>query len=304
MKSNNMKKVIAIVVTYKRKELLEKVLTRLSEQSFKLSKVLVVDNNSQDGTEELVKSFYLNDDIFEYHNTGANLGGAGGFNYGFQLANNYEYDYLWLMDDDFLPATNCLEELISVGSNGIIQPIRFNLDGLCAEITPVVYDLSKVLCTNPKSHTVADIYDDITESEIEIAAVPFEGPLISKDVVKKIGFPEPKFFIFNDDLDYSIRARKAGFKITCSMKATAERLLLNNQNNDLKSWKGYFMLRNHFYILRTHGENVFVKNRSLVIASFYMLKSLLSLDSKTMRVVIEAYKDSFKLSNNDNHKPN
>ncbi|HIF9263976.1 TPA: glycosyltransferase family 2 protein [Photobacterium damselae] len=298
-----MKKVIAIVVTYKRKELLERVLTRLSEQSFKLSRVLVVDNNSQDGTEELVKTFYLNDNIFEYYNTGANLGGAGGFNYGFQLANNYEYDYLWLMDDDFLPAINCLDELISVGTKGIIQPIRFNLDGSCAEITPVVYDLSKVLCTNPKSYTVADIYNEITESEIEIAAVPFEGPLISKDVVKEIGFPESNFFIFNDDLDYSIRARKAGFKITCSMKATAERLLLNNQKNDLKSWKGYFMLRNHFYILRTHGENVFVKNRSLVIALFYILKSLISLDSKTMRIVINAYKDSFKLSNNDNHKP-
>ena len=299
-----MKKVTAIVVTYKRKELLKKILTRLSEQSFKLNHILVVDNNSQDGTEELVKSFQSNDDTFKYHNTGGNLGGAGGFNYGFELANQYEYDYLWLMDDDFLPAINCLEELINIGSNGIIQPVRFNLDGKCAEITPVIYDLSKIFCKNPKSYTVADIYNDISQSEIEIAAVPFEGPLISKDVVEKIGAPEPRFFIFNDDLDYSIRARKAGFKITCSMKATAERLLLNNQINDLKSWKGYFMLRNHFYILRTHGENRFVRNRSLVIASCYMLKSLLSLDSKTMKVIIEAYKDSFNLSNNEIYKPN
>ena len=304
MKLNNMKKVIAIVVTYKRKELLEKVLTRLSEQSFKLSKVFVVDNNSQDGTEELVKYFHLNDNIFEYHNTGANLGGAGGFNFGFKLANNYDYDYLWLMDDDFLPAGDCLEKLIAHNINGITQPIRYNLDGTCAEISPVLYDLNKIFCKNPKSFTVADIYNTIKEKNlIPIAGVPFEGPLITKAVVEAIGYPNPDFFIFNDDLDYSIRARKVGFDIMCSFEASAERLLVNNQNDDLKSWKGYFMLRNHFYILRNHGENFLVKNRSLPITAFYCCKALLSGDKKLFKVVLNAYNDSFTLKNNDKFKP-
>ncbi|MBD1571477.1 glycosyltransferase [Aliivibrio sp. S10_S31] len=297
-------KVIAIVVTYKRKELLNKVLHRLLQQSYSLDKVIVVDNNSQDGTDVLVNSLISDNYNIEYHNTGGNLGGAGGFNFGFKLASNYDYDHLWLMDDDFLPSINCLKELLSHNINGITQPIRFNLDGTCAEISPVTYDLKKIFCKNPKSTTIADIYHNLRDCDsISIAGVPFEGPLISKSVVDSIGYPNSDFFIFNDDLDYSIRARNAGYDIICSFKASAQRLLVNNQSDDLKSWKGYFMLRNHFYILREYGENFFVKNRSLAIAFFYFSKAFLSQDKRFLKIILRAYKDSFNLKNNDMFKP-
>ncbi|HFE3243310.1 TPA: glycosyl transferase 2 family protein, partial [Escherichia coli] len=115
--------------------------------------------------------------------------------------------------------------------------------------------------------------------------------------------PESKFFIFNDDLDYSIRARNAGFKILCQPKATAIRLLVNNQSNDLKSWKGYFMLRNHFYILRTHGKNFFVKSRPIILTLGYAALSIFRGDLDVALKVCRAYRDSYYLSNNDRFKP-
>lgn len=296
--------VVAIVVTYKRKDLLSKVLSALANQTFKLSKILVIDNNSQDGTECLVKGLAKSNSEVIYFNTGDNLGGAGGFHFGFKAAAEYDYDYLWLMDDDLLPESDCLEIMLKSNPKGITQPLRFNLDGSCAEISPVEYNLDKVFCKNPKVNTVLDVYPDFAgDAIIDIAGVPFEGPLISREVVKKIGFPNPDFFIFNDDLDYSLRATNASFSIKCNFGARAKRLLINNQTNDIKSWKGYFMFRNHFYILRNYGNNILVRNRSIAISFFYVLKFLFKLDRAGLTMIWHSFKDSYSLSNNEANKP-
>ena len=75
-----MKKVIALVVTYKRKELLSQVIEALVNQSHKLDAIIIVDNNSKDGTDVLVegKRKEHTECKISYFNTGANLGGAGG----------------------------------------------------------------------------------------------------------------------------------------------------------------------------------------------------------------------------------
>lgn len=54
--------------------------------------------------------------IFFFHNTGSNLGGAGGFHYGMRWAVEANYDYLWVMDDDCFPKTDALEKLLSADS--------------------------------------------------------------------------------------------------------------------------------------------------------------------------------------------
>uniref|UniRef100_UPI000CE44C58 glycosyltransferase family 2 protein n=1 Tax=Vibrio hyugaensis TaxID=1534743 RepID=UPI000CE44C58 len=284
-----------------RAKLLNKVLKSLINQSYKVNNVFIIDNNSSDNTEEIVRSFET--DKFYYHNTFGNYGGAGGFYEGFKLAEEHEYDYLWLMDDDCVPAENCLEELLSSSRGDIIQPVRFNLDGSCAELSPVNYDLRKILAITPKLTSVTDIFNRDNDELIDIHGIPFEGPLISKKVINCIGYPNPKFFIFNDDLDYSIRARNYGFKIVCNPKASAIRLLKNSQINDLNSWKGYFMLRNHFYILRTYGENIFVCLRPIAIVFYLTLTSLVKLRPKTIKTVWSAFFDSFSLRNNDKNKP-
>lgn len=299
-----MDRVIAIVVTFKRKELLIQVINSLLGQTTPPSTILIVDNNSQDGTTEVVKNISIKNQCIKYHDTGNNLGGAGGFHRGFKLAQTYDYDYLWLMDDDLLPDLDCLENLLIGKPEGIVQPVRFCLSGDCVEMSPVVYDLNKFFCKNPKLYSVADVYSSFKgKNYINIATVPFEGPLIHKSVVEKIGLPNPKFFITGDDTDYSLRASNAGFPIKCFLNARASRLLIHNQDNDLFTWKGYFILRNHFYILRKYGANKFVKKRWLVILCYVVLKSALRLDFKTFKIAFSAYLDSFTLKNNDKYKP-
>lgn len=303
--------VYAVVVTYKRRQLLQQVLDALINQTYSLSKILIIDNNSLDGTQELVEKMSCGDFLggceIEYHNTFANLGGAGGFEYGFKIADSHlRYDYLWLMDDDLLPDLDCLETLLGTGEQGaeIVQPLRVNLDGSCAELSPVVYDLSTPWLINPKRQSVMQKIESIDCAQsFEIAGIPFEGPLISKSIIDKIGYPNPDFFIFNDDLDYAIRARKAGAKILCEPQAKATRLLVNSQVNDLNSWKGYFMLRNHFYILHMYGDNFLVKSRPLAMTLCFCLLHCVKGNFSLVRKCFQAFLDSKELSNNDTYRP-
>jgi len=288
-----MNKVIAIIVTFKRKQLLEKVISAIVLQDTKPDELLVIDNNSNDGTAELVSSFATNSSLtITYYNTGANLGGAGGFKYGMQKASERSPDYIWLMDDDLVPEKDCLENLLSsAGQNKICQPLRMNLDGSCAEYSPTVYDLKSPFILRPKKETALDRFKETASEDIPLHGIPFEGPLIPGKLISEIGFPDDRFFIFYDDLDYSIRARKAGYEIKCIVNAKANRLLVNSQVQDLSSWKGYFMLRNFFRIHLLHGENVLVKNRPLFITFVYVIKEMIKGNRKAAYICIDAYRD-------------
>lgn len=299
--------VIAVVVTFNRIKFLPEVIDALKRQTYRLDKILIIDNNSSDGTNEYCMNEVLSHDNILYFNTGSNLGGAGGFNYGVGIAQEFDFDRLWLMDDDLVPDEYCLENMLRNDLGDIIQPLRVNLDGSCAEISPVTYDLAAPFVVNPKRLTVVSllsyIQGDISHAAVALDGIPFEGPLIKKKVIDAIGLPNKNYFIFYDDLDFAIRARKAGYTIFCDFNAKATRLLRNNQGQDLNSWKGYFMLRNMFHISWVYGENIFVRYRPFIITIAYILVSLPKANFKQIKVAIKAYIDSFRLSNTDKNKP-
>ena len=105
MKNN----IVAVVVTYNRKELLKECIEELTKN--KEIDVMIIDNASTDGTADMIKE-YTSNKLF-YVNTGKNLGGAGGFNFGIKEALKQDnYDYIWIMDDDTIVHEDSLEKLV------------------------------------------------------------------------------------------------------------------------------------------------------------------------------------------------
>ncbi|HBD0327239.1 TPA: glycosyltransferase, partial [Escherichia coli] len=60
------KEVIAVIVTYNRKALLLKVIDAVINQSYPLKKILIIDNNSTDGTEMFISNRLS--DVVKYKN--------------------------------------------------------------------------------------------------------------------------------------------------------------------------------------------------------------------------------------------
>ena len=127
---------IAIIVTYNRLSLLQECLMGIKSGREK-SDILLIDNNSDDGTYEYIKSLkeievdekikstmkkfnvlndiktykLTNDITIYYKRLKENTGGAGGYNIGVKVASYLPYKYLWFMDDDTIVNAGTLYNL-------------------------------------------------------------------------------------------------------------------------------------------------------------------------------------------------
>ena len=108
---------------------------------------------------------------------------------------------------------------------------------------------------------------------VEVQNVAFEGFMVRRDVITEIGFPDPAFFIFYDDADYAVRARRAGRRIWGVRDAVLVRQLDFNQQHDLSGWKGFYMYRNLFVVHLRHGENALVRLKPWLITLAVVLLS-------------------------------
>ena len=104
--------IVAIIVTYNRKELLKESILSFFQQTYQNFSIYIIATASTDGTYEYINDMLDNDRLY-YFNTGKNLGGAGGFSFGIKEAVQHGFSYLWIMDDDTLPKPTALEELLA-----------------------------------------------------------------------------------------------------------------------------------------------------------------------------------------------
>ena len=247
-------KIAAIVVTYNRKKLLELCLTALENQTVPLSSIIVVDNASTDGTNEWFdSSVFMSNLKFIYLKLDNNSGGAGGFNAGLQYAHKHSYDWSWIMDDDALPERNALEELIKVVKSPINIYGSIAVEGQYTSwITTLLNDRRKYSTTN-----LTEIPDSAT-----VSFLPFLGLLISKEIIEKIGLPDPGFFIAADDVEYCLRAQTKGAQIIVAGKSRINHPKSTHYKFNfffkkigclkLTPWKRYYDVRNRMLIARKY----------------------------------------------------
>ena len=103
--------VCAVVLTYNRKDMLERCLAALAAQTRRCDRIIVVDNASIDGTAAMLGERWQH--LVDIYSLRQNVGAAGGFNMGTRLAYGSGADFIWLMDDDVIAEPDALEQLLS-----------------------------------------------------------------------------------------------------------------------------------------------------------------------------------------------
>ena len=263
--------VAVVVVTFNRADLLVGMLDGIAAQTRRPDAVIVVDNASTDHTREVLDA---RTDLPLHVITQYNLGGAGGFHRGVRAAYDAGWDRVWLMDDDVVPAPDCLEALMAVDEDCLIA-VREDLSGALVEKAAVEFDLRNPLAIKPKRATVDSTWADRTSMPelAEVHNVAFEGFMVRRSVIEEIGFPDPSFFIFYDDAEYAVRARRAGRRILAVRDAVLVRQLDFNQQHDLAGWKGFYMYRNLFAVHQRYGENALVRLKPWLVTAVVVLTS-------------------------------
>jgi GT2 family glycosyltransferase len=107
--------VVAVVVTWNRRALLEESLAAVRAQTHAPDLVVVVDNASTDGTDALLAGLADQPDV-EVLKLTTNTGGAGGFAAGIERALTHRPDLVWLLDDDTVPTPTAAEHLVGAWS--------------------------------------------------------------------------------------------------------------------------------------------------------------------------------------------
>ena len=193
---------IAVVVTYNRKELLIECLTALLRQTCRVARIMLIDNASTDGTPELLaQSGLLDDPTIDYVRLPVNSGGSGGFHEGVKRAYATGYEWLWIMDDDVEPYPDSLARMLSYSDiSGCIHGAEVFRDGQRLEWE----HWTKVTRSGKLSASEIQFHDDW----IPVSVGCFEGMLIRRDIVSRIGFPDKRFFIGGDDVAYGYLASR------------------------------------------------------------------------------------------------
>ncbi|WP_224766138.1 glycosyltransferase family 2 protein [Nocardioides campestrisoli] len=281
-----------VVVTFNRADLLARMLDGLAAQTVAPDEVIVVDNASTDHTAEVLAG--RTDLPLTVLSMTENLGGAGGFHAGTRAAHQAGHQRIWLMDDDVVPAPDCLEVLLA-RPEPCLMAVREDLDGALVEKAAIRFDLDRPWSVRPKRSSVDSVYASraAMPATVEVENVAFEGFMVSREVVDAIGLPDPSFFIFYDDVDYALRARRAGFGIVAVRDAVLVRQLDFNQQHDLAGWKGYYMYRNLFVVHLRYGSNLGVRLKPLLVALAVTLLSPVRGGRAEARNVMRAMRDAW-----------
>lgn len=243
-----MNQIVAVVVTYNRKEILKQNLACLKNQQEKCD-VIVIDNASTDGTAELKE---LKDPSVIYYNTGANLGGAGGFEAGVKLAVKKGYEYVWIMDDDTLPYEDALLELMKADEQ---------LNGVWGWLSSVAYWTDGSICEANRQKK--SLIKFLSDKDYEMSLVPtqmasFVALLIKSSVVKEMGLPIGEYFIWTDDYEYTGRIERkypcytvTTSKVIHAMNIHTKAKLARDDINRISRYE--YLFRNDVHCYRQYG---------------------------------------------------
>lgn len=205
------KKIIALIVTYNRKELLIESIDALLNQTYSVYKIIIIDNNSTDGTEKLFDAdgIYCNSSI-KYYQLPKNCGGAGGFHEGFKIAmKDTKFDYLWIMDDDVIPDKDALENLIK--DSRLLTDKGENFSYIASSVYGLQNELMNVpvvLTTPEQEGSYPDWNKYLKFGLIKIEVATFVSLMIKRSAIEKIGLPIKEYFIWGDDSEYTQRLNK------------------------------------------------------------------------------------------------
>ncbi len=253
-------KIAAVVVTYNRLELLKKCIESLRNQTRKPDEIIVINNSSTDGTLEWLTQ---QQDLTVI--TQENSGSAGGQYTGISTAYEKGYDWIWTMDEDVFANNESLEKLLKYSEISFcINPLKIHSDG--TEVTwehifhpgyGKLFFMPNISFKNGKEWCFVN-------------TVCFEGMLIHREIVSKIGYPDSRFFIDGDDVIYgflcSLYTNILYVKNSIIVKCSS-----SNQSTEQRA---YYRFRNFFLVREYLKKHNFWKNLGNILFLFYILTEI------------------------------
>ena len=239
-------KLFTVVLNWNGKEDLVECLRSLQASLYSTS-ILVVDNDSTDGSTDLLRLQFPHVTTIQ---NAANLGFAGN-NVGIMEAVRRGAEYVFLVNNDTWVAPDCIGQLVSAAEEavdaGLLSP------RICYYSKPGIiwYDGGSLNQAGPfwlSDHLNADAaVQNVSGERANVDYVSGCAMLIKRSVIERIGGLDSRFFMYWEDVDYSLRAKAAGFNLVHEPSA----LVLHkvSRSSGVESPDFFYYIRSNRYFI-------------------------------------------------------
>lgn len=276
-------KIFIIILNYNGKDVIKNCLASVFKIDYPDFEVVVVDNNSSDGSLESAKNNFSKANFIKNE---ANLGFSAGNNIGIRFALERMADYVLLLNNDTEVEKDFLAKLVEMAETdekiGTVSPVIFN--GHNRQVWFSGGGINWLRMKTKHSQQIA------TEDYFETDFISGCAMLVKAEVFRVVGLLDEDYFLYWEDVDFSVRARKAGFK---NIVVTGSWIYHFEKSEQEK--------KNKIYWLVVSGLIFFKKNSPSIlkpwIASYVVLRKIKNWADVVFKrnelapVVQKAYKD-------------
>jgi len=258
-------KIAAITITYNDDYKFEEWYKNYMEYKDQIYLYIIVDNNSgKDYVSRLEKTFYESKIIKRSSNGGCTIAYNDGIRY---ALNNKEVDAIMLIGNDIKLATNAIKELISLINSdnkiGMVEPILLSKD------SNIIEDFGCDITSNlrMKPFALGLNINEITTKIRIVESVTGGMNIAIKSFYEQVGLQDEKLFMYSDEVDMGLRAKKHGFKMAVTSEAKAWHQHINPPGKNIRpAYVGYLIGRNKIYLGYKHFN--FIKAFRIFIFHF------------------------------------
>lgn len=188
----NQASIAVVVLAVHRFEKLKNTIQSLRNQTRPLDEIIVV---FQGTDEKILQWLEQQEDVTLQAQE--NLGSAGGFSTGMQLAIDKGHDWVWVTDDDAFPEKSTLNKLVSS---------KYFDDTETGFLTCVVVDVDKKTYMSPVPDDANKWYRKVLEEKcVPILSSAWPGCLVSVKAIKEFGLPIAEYFFYDEDVEFTTR---------------------------------------------------------------------------------------------------
>jgi GT2 family glycosyltransferase len=202
-------KILAAIVTHNRKDLLARCIDHINNQSRMPDSIVVIDNGSTDDTQAMLEESGVRSIKQD------NLGSAGGWKRCIKVALDEDFDAVWLMDDDGFPDVDALKILEGHLTSGIsaVSSVVLNENNTNKFVFPFpILDTNNLPVLFSFKRKIKELNElkNISNGNSYPFAHFFNGSLIPRSSIDKIGTIDDRYFIAGEEVDYFNRLSEIG----------------------------------------------------------------------------------------------
>lgn len=258
-----------VILNTNRKDDTLAALASLAENTYANHRLIVLDNQSSDGSVQAIRDAYPDVEIIALQE---NLGYAGNNNVGIAAAMQAGADWVFVLNEDTILAPDCLEQLIAVGES----------DSRIGIVGPMVYHHSEPQVIQSAGGVLGKYWQSSHLAQNELDRGQFDQPhavewisgcaiLVRRQVIEQVGALDTRFFYYWEETEWCLRTARAGWRIVHVPQA---KLWHKGVQRDYKPGPNvtYYNTRNRLMMYARHHA----PSRTWLHAWIEILRTLLS----------------------------